>query len=77
MSELQIPRGGLERVPALQPLWAAMHAHHASMEADVAPRSLGETPIFVPIEYHVIPSGYGSLSRGFPSLGTAAPRERH
>jgi ribosomal protein S18 acetylase RimI-like enzyme len=36
-ADVQIIRAGPERIPDLEPLWAAMHQHHSSMQDDVAP----------------------------------------
>jgi ribosomal protein S18 acetylase RimI-like enzyme len=37
MSALQIRQVGTERLPDVEPLWLAMHAHHASLAQDLAP----------------------------------------
>jgi ribosomal protein S18 acetylase RimI-like enzyme len=36
-AEVQISTAGAERIPALEPLWAAMHEHHSLMQDAVAP----------------------------------------
>jgi GNAT superfamily N-acetyltransferase len=44
VSELVVTSAGVDRVAALEPLWAAMHAAHAAMADAVAPvRPVGES----------------------------------
>jgi|RhiMethySRZTD1v2_1073278.scaffolds.fasta_scaffold01982_23 ribosomal protein S18 acetylase RimI-like enzyme len=35
--EVQVSAAGAERIPTLEPLWAAMHEHHSAMQDAVAP----------------------------------------
>jgi len=42
--DVTVSRAGAERVDELEPLWAAMHAHHSTLQGEVAPvRDLPES----------------------------------